>query len=87
MITFIYIFSSLLEIVRSLHDPKSWEQYIYHARWMGAMIYVLKMILVGGDLDNMGATLQHGVTDHAFLLHIFTRNTGLPFQCQHMLLF
>ena len=43
---------------------------ILHARWMGAMIYILKMILVGDDLYYMGATQQHGATDLAFSLYI-----------------
>ena len=35
---------------------------------MGAITYILKMILVGGDLYDMGATQQHGVTDLAFFI-------------------
>ena len=35
---------------------------------MGAIIYILKMILVGDDLYDMGATQQHGVTDLAFFI-------------------
>ena len=35
---------------------------------MGAMTYILKMILVGDDLYNMGATQQHGITDLAFFI-------------------
>ena len=60
---------------------------VHHARWMGAMICILEIMLVGDDFYNMSATLQHGITDHAFSLHIFTRIAGLPFQCQHMFLF
>ena len=35
---------------------------------MGAIIYILKMILVGDDLYDMRATQQHGVTDLAFFI-------------------
>ena len=41
---------------------------VHHTRWMGTMLCILKMILVGDDLYDMGATQQHGVTDLAFFI-------------------
>ena len=45
---------------------------VHHARRMGAMICILKIILAGDDFYDMAATQQLGVTDLFFFVYIYS---------------
>ena len=41
---------------------------VHHAKWMGASLYILKMVIVGLDKIGLDAFQEHGLLDMAFFI-------------------
>ena len=70
-------FARLIMFLTGMTPELKWSERvgaIHHARWMGAAIYILKMVICGEDRVQMGQKQAKGLLDLAyFILCIFGR--------------